>query len=365
MPIVKEPFGATSDGIAVDRYHLVNQDGLHVCILTYGGIVQTLQAVDRHGKVADIVLGFDTLQPYLEEHPYFGAIVGRYANRIAHGRFTLEDKQYQLAVNNSAHHLHGGVRGFDKQIWRADIEEVSNACCLVLSYISGDGDEGYPGTLSVEVRYTWSDSNELRIDYTASTDAPTILNLTNHSYFNLAGFDLAGADLVEVQQHDILNHRVQLNADSYLLVDATLIPTGVQAVTGSCMDFRKQTAIGQNMDLSHPQLRNANGGYDHAWLLNTRDDTLDYLPLAALVNEPISGRSMKVYTTQPAIQFYTGNFLDGSLFGKNNMQYGKHAGFCLETQHYPDSPNHPEFPSTVLLPGAIYQQTTVYKFGIS
>lgn len=367
MPIIKESFGATSEGIAVERYHLVNQDGHHVCILTYGGIVQSLEAVDRHGNIADIVLGFDTLQPYLNEHPYFGAIIGRYANRIAHGRFKLQGEEFELATNNGPHHLHGGVCGFDKQVWRASVIEVVKATCLVLRHISVDGDEGYPGTLTVEVRYTWSDSNELRIDYIASTDAPTILNLTNHSYFNLAGDDFPDADFTGiVQKTDILNHYIQLNAGRYLPVDATLIPIDELAeVTGTCMDFCQQANIGKNMDLTHPQICNANGGYDHAWLLDISNKILDGLSLAATVNEPISGRSMKVYTSQPAIQFYTGNFLDGSLLGKNNRLYSKYAGFCLETQHYPDAPNHPEFPSTILHPSAVYQQSTVYKFETS
>lgn len=365
MPVFKEAFGATADGIAVERYHLVNQQGKHVCILTYGGIVQALQAADSHGNVADIVLGFDTLQPYLDEHPYFGGLIGRYANRIAYGRFKLPDKEYlngyQLAINNGPHHLHGGIRGFDKQVWRASVQEATNS--LVLQHTSADGDEGYPGTLTVEVRYTWSDNNALQIGYAASTDAPTILNLTNHSYFNLGGVDLTGVDLCGIaQQSNILNHRIQLNADRYLPIDATLIPTGEQAeVTGTCMDFRKQTAINMKMDLMHAQIRNASGGYDHAWLLDAKYKASE-LALAAIVDEPISGRRMKVYTTQPAIQFYTGNFLDGSLIGKKSIRYNKHAGFCLETQHYPDAPNNPEFPSTVLYPGEIYRQTTVYQF---
>ena len=353
MPIIKEPFGVTADGIAVERYHLVNRDGRHVCILTYGGIVQAIEAVDHHGKAADVVLGFDTLQPYLQEHPYFGAIVGRYANRIAHGRFKLEGKNYQLAINNGPHHLHGGIRGLDKQVWHARVEQGTNASCLVLHHVSVDGDEGYPGTLTIEVRYTWSDTNALRIDYTASTDEPTILNLTNHSYFNLAGHKT---------QADILKHRLQLNADHYLPVDATLIPTGERTeVMDTCMDFRRQSEIGEKMESDHAQIRFANGGYDHAWLLNANNEALK---LAAILNEPISGRSMRVYTTQPAIQFYTGNFLDGSLSGKNNSKYHKHAGLCLETQHYPDSPNRQNFPSTVLHPDTVYRQTTIYQFGV-
>lgn len=352
MPIIREPFGATANGIAVERYRLVNRHDHHVSILTYGGIIQALQVPDSRGNVDDIVLGFDTLQPYLEEHPYFGGIIGRYANRIAHGRFKLNGTGYQLAINNGPHHLHGGIHGFDKQVWRASVQEMPSACSLILRHISIDGDEGYPGTLEIEVTYTWTDHNELRIDYTASTDVPTILNLTNHSYFNLAGVD---------QRTDILDHRIQLNAGRYLPVDATLIPTGEQAnVADTCMDFRVPAGIGEKLDSTQPQIRNANNGYDHAWLLDVTDNTL---ALAAVVDEPVSGRRMRIYTTQPAIQFYTGNFLDGSLFGKNKMKYEKYAGFCLETQHYPDAPNHPKFPSTVLHPGDVYQQTTLYQFG--
>jgi aldose 1-epimerase len=357
VTIDKEPFGTTADGMPVERYRLVNRDGHQVCILTYGGIVQALQAVDGRGDVADIVLGFDTLQPYLDEHPYFGAIVGRYANRIAHGRFKLDDRAYQLATNNGPHHLHGGLRGFDKQVWRASIRNVPDGACLVLRHTSFDGDEGYPGTLDVEVSYTWSDNNALRIDYIATTDAPTILNLTNHSYFNLAGGD---------QPTDILKHRVQLFAGRYLPVDASLIPTGELAtVTGTCMDFLEPANIGENMDTAYSQIRHASGGYDHAWLLNVNNAPLALpaipLALAAIVEEPVSKRRLQVYTTQPAIQFYTGNFLDGSLIGKNHIRYDKHAGFCLETQHYPDAPNHPQFPSTEIRPGASYQQTTIYQ----
>ena len=354
MPILKEHFGATKDGVAVERYHLTNRDGMSVCVLTYGGIVQALHAIDSRGKIADIVLGFDTLEPYLAEHPYFGALIGRYANRIAQGNFVMEGRVIQLATNNGRHHLHGGIHGFDKKVWRARILEVNNACCLLLNLISIDGDEGYPGTLAVEIKYTWNDSNELIIDYSATTYAPTILNLTNHSYFNLAGNE---------QQVDILKHRIQLCAEHYLPIDSMLIPTGeIAGVNGTCMDFRTMMGIGQHMNLKHAQIRYASDGYDHAWLL---DEKVNTLVLAAIVEEPLSGRWMKVFTTQPAIQFYTGNFMDTSLLGKNNIRYSKYAGFCLETQHYPDAPNNPNFPSTVLHPGAIFQETTVYQFGTS
>lgn len=351
MPIISESFGATKQGIAVERYQLINQNGLRVCILTYGGIVQTLEVADRNGKVDDVVLGFDTLQPYLNEHPYFGALIGRYANRIANGRFKLGGVEYKLATNNGTTHLHGGLQGFDKKVWQARIEEASKATRLVLSYKSTHGEEGYPSTLSVEVAYTWSDNQELRIEYTAHADSPTIVNLTNHSYFNLSGIE---------GQADVLTHKIKLCAAKYLPVNTSLIPFGEQAkVEGTCMDFRELTAIGEKLDLSQEQIANGNGGYDHAWLI---DQNKGDLTLAAVVEEPILGRRMKVYTTQPAVQFYTGNFLDGSILGKQNMPYEKYSGFCLETQHYPDSPNHPEFPTTELKPGCIYQQITCYQF---
>ena len=355
MPIFKESFGVTKDKVEVERYHLINRDGLCVCILTYGGIVQTLQAVDNQGIVADIVLGFDTLLPYLNLHPYFGAIIGRFANRIAYGKFTLEGKEYQLATNNGYHHLHGGLSGFDKQVWHASTIEVDNGSCLKLRHTSLAGDEGFPGTLTLETNYTWNDSNALRIDYSASTDAPTIINLTNHSYFNLAGIE---------KQSQILGHHIQLNASRYLPVDSTLIPTGEQVnVSGTCMDFCKKVCIANKLDIMHPQMSNANGGYDHAWVLDGKNNNLKLaaIVLAAIVDEPVSGRRMKVYTTQPAIQFYTGNFLDGSLIGKYNVKYNKYAGFCLETQQYPDAPNQPTFPTTVLYPSANFQQTTIYQ----
>lgn len=338
MPISKTVFGSTADGIAIECYRLANKHDHHVSILTYGGIVQSLYVPNRNGYVSDVVLGFDTLLPYLEEHPYFGAIIGRYANRIALGHFKLGDHAYQLATNNGPNHLHGGLQGFDKQIWQASTEEKEETCTLTLTHASVDGDEGYPGTLNIEVRYTWDDHNALRIDYTAHTNAPTILNLTNHSYFNLANSPILNSSIqaqeTEVQAPGILNHCVQLNADHYLPVDSTLIPTGEQAeVAGTCMDFRKVVNIGENMDLTFGQLQYANHGYDHAWLLHKNrpnHETLQDLPLAAIVVEPISGRCMQVYTTQPALQFYTGNFLDGSLIGKTNCRITNTAVSALK-----------------------------------
>jgi aldose 1-epimerase len=361
VSITQEAFGTTHQGLAVERYRLTNAYGHQVNVLTYGGIIQAVQVVDRHGEIDDVVLGFDTLQPYLDEHPYFGAIIGRYANRIALGRFSLQGRPYQLATNNGVNHLHGGLIGFDKVLWRAIIE---NADCLVLRHYSQDGDEGYPGNLNIEARYIWRDDDSLRIDYTATTDAPTILNLTNHSYFNLAGARVQASKVQKGASADTLNHHIQLEADRYLPVDATLIPTGEKAqVANTCMDFRKLKAINEPLDFTQPQIRNANLGYDHAWVLNQGTiETLEGLALAATVFEPGSGRQMKVYTSQPAIQFYTGNFLDGSLQGKHGVAYAKYAGFCLETQHYPDAPNQPAFPSTVLLPGHIYRQSTIYAF---
>jgi aldose 1-epimerase len=367
VPITREDFGVTHEGVAVERYQLINSAGYFVNILTYGGIVQALHVPDRHENPGDVVLGFDSLQPYLAEHPYFGALIGRYANRIALGQFKLQGRQYQLATNNGPNHLHGGIRGFDKVVWQADIGKSENASQLLLRYVSADGEEGYPSKLSVEVSYSWRNDNALRIDYTATSDAPTILNLTNHSYFNLAGLPEPDKNLSnERLMPDILHHRIQLEADRYLPVSATLIPTGELApVAGTCMDFRSLSAIHGLLDVTQPQIRNANLGYDHAWLLNQQNrELLEDLPLAATVIEPGSGRQMQVYTSQPAIQFYTGNFLDGSLNGKKNMPYQKYAGFCLETQHYPDAPNQPAFPTTVLMPGEIYRQSTIYRFGI-
>ncbi len=344
--VVKSDFGKTADGTPVDLYVLTNAHGLKAKIITYGGIITELHTPDRDGKLADVVLGFDNLPSYLAGHPYFGALVGRVANRIAKGKFTLDGKVYQLAINNGPNALHGGLKGFDKKVWKAEPVEGTDGPGVRLSCSSPDGEEGYPGNLSVTVTYTLTNQNELRIDYKATTDKDTPINLTNHSYFNLAG----------PGPGDILGHELMLAADQYTPVDATLIPTGeIKPVKGTPLDFTTPTPIGARID----QLKGNPGGYDHNFVLRSGGKSL---ALAARVHEPKTGRVMEVYTTQPGIQFYTGNFLDGKLTGKYGVVYKKHAGFCLETQHFPDSVNHPNFPSVILKPGSTYAQTTVYKF---
>jgi aldose 1-epimerase len=348
MNIKEQSFGKTPGGTAVTLYTLTNASGVEAKIMTYGGIVTSLRVPDRNGELNDIVLGYDDLEGYIKNNSsYFGALIGRYGNRIAKGRFSLNGVRYKLAQNNGENHLHGGIRGFDQVVWQAS--EVKGSPALKLTYLSKDGEEGYPGNLSVTVIYTLTDKNELKIEYSATTDNDTILNLTNHSYFNLAG---AGAG-------DILGHQVLINADRFTPVDQGLIPTGELAcVKGTPMDFTSTTPIGSRIELPFQQLVFC-GGYDHNWVLNKTEGALR---LAAKVYEEMSGRVMEVYTTQPGMQFYTGNFLDGTIKGKGGLVYGKHYGFCMETQHFPDSPNQPAFPSTVLRPGQEYQQTTVYKF---
>ncbi len=349
MNLTHQPFGKTEEGQPVDLYTLANNTGLETKITNYGGIIVSLLAPDRQGNLADIVLGFENVEGYLGKHPYFGAIVGRYANRIAQGKFTLNGVEYRLAQNNGENHLHGGLRGFDKAVWQAEEVSGEEEAGLKLRYLSRDGEEGYPGNLAVEVVYTVTSKNELKIDYLATTDQDTILNLTNHSYFNLAG---AGAG-------DILNHQVMLNADKFTPINENLIPTGeLRPVAGAPFDFTQPAAIGARIEENDEQLRLA-GGYDHNFVLNAAGDLAE---VAARVYQPDSGRVLELYTTQPGVQFYTGNFLDGSLTGKGGPVYHRRSGFCLETQHFPDSPNQPNFPSTVLRPGEVYRQTTIYKF---
>jgi aldose 1-epimerase len=350
MPAVaRAPFGKTADGTAVEIFTLKNESGLEVRVTNYGGIITSIKAPDRTGAFADVVLGFETLDGYLDEHPYFGAVVGRYANRIADGRFKIDGISYKLAVNSGPNHIHGGVKGFDKHVWDA---EVLGANSVRLSRVSADGEEGYPGTLQVAVGYSLTNYNELIVEYQATTDQPTIVNLTQHSYFNLAG---AG-------NGDILGHQLMIAADRYTPVNATRIPTGALApVAGTPFDFRKPTAIGARIDVNHPQLAHGRG-YDHNFVLNRKGDALQ---LAARVVEPVSGRVLEVATTEPGIQLYTGNFLDGGIVGKGNASYGPRAAFCLETQHFPDSPNRSEFPSTVVRPGDTYSSRTVFKFDVS
>lgn len=342
--VQRSDFGRTTDGTEVSLFTLTNQNGVTVKITNYGGIITSITTPDRAGKPGDVVLGFDSLGGYLGEHPYFGALIGRYGNRIAKGKFTLDGTTYTLATNNGPNHLHGGLKGFDKVVWAAEEVQGSNGPGLKLTYLSKDGEEGYPGNLTTTVVYTLTDDNELKIEYEATTDKATPLNLTNHSYFNLS----AG------QAEDALGHLLTINADRYTVVDETLIPTGeLRPVEGTPMDFTSAHAIGERISQVE------GGGYDHNYVLNK---PAGEMALAATVYEPMSGRYLEVFTTQPGVQFYSGNFLDSSLTGKGDITYKKHYGFCLETQHFPDSPNQPGFPGTILRPGEKYQHSTIYKF---
>ncbi|MCA8832569.1 aldose epimerase family protein [Hymenobacter pini] len=340
-------FGRLPDGTDVQLYTLTNAHGLKATISTYGGTVTSLLVPDKAGQLGDMVLGFDSLAgyqspEYRKSGPYFGALIGRYGNRIAKGRFTLDGKEYTLATNNGPNHLHGGLKGFDKVVWQAQPGSSAQGQTLTLTYRSKDGEEGYPGNLNVTVVYTLTPDDALQIDYAATTDKATPVNLTNHSYFNLSG------------GKDVLGHEVTLPADRYTVVDASLIPTGeLRPVKGTPFDFTSAHTIGE-------RIAQVPGGYDHNWVLTQTDG----LHEAATVYESTTGRTMTVRTTEPGLQFYTGNFLDGSLKGKGGKVYGKHAGFCLETQHFPDSPNQPAFPSTILQPGQTLRSTTSYTFGV-
>lgn len=347
--LTTQAFGKMPGGEEVSLYTLKNSKGMEAAITNYGGIVVSLKVPARGGAAADVVLGFDTLDGYLKDHPYFGAIIGRYGNRIAKGLFTLNGTQYKLARNNGENSLHGGLKGFDKQLWTGKAGSSTDGPSVELTYVSKDGEEGYPGTLSAKVVYTLTESNELRIDYSATTDKDTVVNLTNHSYFNLAGQG----------EGTIPGHELMLAADRFTPVDSGLIPTGeLRPVEGTPFDFRKPTAIGARIEQDDEQLK-LGKGYDHNFVLASGGGAL---ALAARVTDPKSGRVMEVLTTEPGIQFYTGNFLDGSVIGKGGKAYAHRYGFCLETQHFPDSPNQPKFPSTVLKPGAEYRTSTVYRF---
>ena len=347
--IKKEAFGQTASGEPVEIYTLSNANGMEARIMTYGGTVVSLKAPDRHGKLGDVVLGYETLDGYLKNSPYFGAIVGRYGNRIGKGRFSLNGSQYTLPKNNGENTLHGGIKGFDKVVWKATEFKGKDRADLKLSYLSKDGEEGFPGNLSVTVVYTLTNNNELKIDYSATTDKTTVINLTHHSYFNLAG------------EGSILNHELTINASKFTPVDAGLIPTGeLLSVKGTPMDFTQPTVIGARIDQQDEQLTFGKG-YDHNWVLNNKTGRL---ALVARVYEPTSGITMEVSTTEPGIQFYSGNFLDGGITGKGGRVYKQRSGFCLETQHFPDSPNKPRFPSTVLKPGQKYKTSTIYKFSV-
>jgi aldose 1-epimerase len=344
--IEKILFGMTRDGAPVDQYVLTNATGMKAKVITYGGILTELDVPDRHGKQGDVVLGFDDLDNYLKGHPHFGAITGRVANRIAKGKFTLDGKEYTLAINNGPNSLHGGLKGFDKVVWKAEPKETDDAVVVQLTYLSPDGEEGYPGNLTTVVTYTLTNQNELRIDYKATTDKATPVNLTNHSYFNLAG----------PESGDILRHELMLQADTYTVADDTLIPTGeIREVKGTPLDFTKPATIGSRI----AQVADKTGGYDHNFVLRGKGEKP---VLAARVYEPKTGRVMEMFTTEPGVQLYTANFLDGKIKGKGGVLYKKHQAFCLEAQHYPDSVNQPRFPSVILRPGETYKQATVYKF---
>lgn len=342
MSVQTETFGKMPDGKQVDLHTLINPNGLRAKITNYGAILVSMEVPDRDGKMADVVLGFDTLDGYLGEHPYLGAIVGRYANRIGKGKFVLNGVEYKLAVNNGPNHLHGGIKGFDKVLWKLeDIKAESDEAFVKLSYLSADGEEGYPGNLACSVTYTLTKDDELKISYEAKTDKTTVINLTNHAYWNLAGQG----------NGDVLGHELMLNADKFTPVDKDLIPTGeIKPVKDSPMDFTRPMAIGS-------RINQVGMGYDHNYVLNSGGGKLD---LAARVYEPNSGRVMEILTTEPGVQLYTANWLGGS--GKSGKAYKKHYAFCLETQHFPDSPNKPDFPSVVLNPGRKYSTETVHKF---
>lgn len=347
----KQAFGKTADGQAVDLYILTNKNGVEASIMTYGGTVVSLKVPDHKGKLDDVVLGYDKVEDYAAGKSYFGAIIGRYGNRIAKGKFSIGKSTYTLAKNNGENTLHGGDVGFNKRVWAA--KDVSGPAgeALELTYLSKDGEEGFPGNLAAKVVYTLTDQNALKIEYSATTDKETVLNLTNHSYFNLAGQG----------NGDILQHHLLLHADRFTPVDAGLIPLGeLRSVKGTPFDFLTPTAIGARINKDDEQIK-LGMGYDHNFVLN-RGIAKAGLALAAVVHEPTSGRVMEVWTTEPGIQFYTGNFLDGTGTGKGGKPYARRTALCLETQHFPDSPNHPAFPTTLLKPGAHYHSTTIYKF---
>jgi len=348
----KSPTQAMVDGHPIELVTLTNAAGVEITAITYGAIITSWKVPDRAGQMADIVLGFDDPAAYVKANaPYLGAVVGRYGNRIGNAQFALDGRTYKLAANNGVNHLHGGTRGFDKVLWNAETQKTVDGVAVAFTRTSADGEEGYPGTLKARVTYTLTNKNELIVSYEATTDKPTVVNLTQHTYFNLAGQGTG----------DILGHELRLNADRYTPVDKTLIPTGELApVEGTPFDFRKPTRIGARINSEHPQIQ-FGLGYDHNWVLARSSEDLS---LAADVYEPTSGRTLQVSTTEPGVQFYAGNFLDGSVTGKSGHVYKHRYGFCLETQHFPDSPNKPQFPSTTLRPGETYRSRTVFRTGV-
>ena len=349
MNITSKPFGTTPDGTPVSLFTLTNNQGLDVSITNYGGAITSLKVPDRDGNVGDIVLGYETLAEYVKNPRYLGCLVGRHANRIGLGKFSLNGVDYQLAQNNGVNHLHGGPQGFDKRVWTAEPQQADDAVSLLLSYVSADGEENYPGTLSAQVKYVVTSKNELRIEYSATTDKDTIVNLTNHTYFNFAG------------QGNVLDHQLMINAESFTPVSKELIPTGeIHEVESTPMDFRSSKTIGVEINEPYEQL-SFTGGYDHNFVIKPDGSSLK---LAARVVEPTTGRTLDLFTSQPGMQFYSGNFLDGSLIGKGGVAYHKYAGFCLETQHFPDSPNHENFPSTLLRVGEVFNEVTALEFSV-
>ncbi len=349
VALPKEPFGTAPDGKPVELYTLRNSAGIEARIMTYGGIIVSLKVPDKNGKLGDVVLGYDNLDSYVKNSPYFGALIGRYGNRIAKGHFTLDGKEYTLAINNGPNSLHGGLKGFDKRVWKATTQQSLDGAQLVLNYTSPDGEEGYPGTLQVTAVYTIMRDNALRLEFTATTDKDTVVNLTQHSYFNLAG------------KGNILNHIVTIPANKFTPVDSTLIPTGeLRPVDGTPFDFRSPTAIGARIDQDDQQLK-FGGGYDHNWVISKEMGKLD---LMAKVYDPESGRVLDIFSTEPGLQFYSGNFLDGTITGKGGWTYERRAALAMEPQHFPDSPNQPEFPTTELKPGEVYHHTMMYRFSI-
>ncbi len=345
-----EPFGQTADGQGIDVITLRNQQGVEIRLMTYGGIILSIKTPDRNGVADDITLGYDTAKEYFKNSTYFGVIVGRYANRIAKAKFTLDGKTYTLPANNGVNSLHGGTVGWDQKVWHAEPFQNGGGVGVALTLTSPDGDQGYPGEVKAKVTYTLSDDSRLIVDYDATANAPTVINMTQHTYFNLGG----------TKANDILGDELMINADKYTPVDDTLIPTGELApVDGTPFDFRTSTAIGARIDQDNEQLKRGKG-YDHNWVLNRSGDGLS---LAAIAKDPGTGRTVEISTTEPGIQFYSGNFLDGTNVGKGGKVYPHRGGFCLETQHFPDSPNQPSFPSTVLRPGGHYTSQTVFKFG--